>query len=251
MKRRNVLFFIAVTMITGFVIGSIVTSIYKDREEKNNDDVVSNYREFTIDGTYDISEIRINVNVENHPTIEARGNLLTLGFTNLDEPITRDSEFLVRYVDAQTNEVVEFYANDAARYVVTGDLDELFEKIEEYRMEHNGQSLVFDRYGNINVTNNSEVVIRGGYLWGGHTLAVVMLDPEAGGPRYDSRNYLFFPNNEEFMQGANCRRIIVREKSQSRGHGSIEIMFGSRCPDSTQPLPEEPEGLCPDAICPE
>ena len=215
---------------------------YNSEEENETD----NFREFTIEGRYDISEIRINVNVAGHEAIKAENNLITLGFINLNEPINQNSEFLVRYTDAETRELVEFYGNDMERYVLSDDLNNLLAKAEEYRLIHTGQAIVFDRYGNISVINAEDKVLHsGGYLWGGHTLAVVILDLEAPAPRHASRNFLFFPDNEEFMQGSSCKRIIIREKIQSREHGSIEFMFGDRCPDSRQPLTEEDCDKCP------
>jgi len=229
-----ILCFIGGMLIAGIIVGAIIT----DNKESND---TSNCREFTIDGTYPISEIRINVNVADHPTIKAQNNLLTLGFINLNEPINENSEFLVRYTDVTTHEVVEFHGQDITRYVPEEDIPELLMKAEEYRLVHTGQNLVFDREGNIKVRNaDNEIVHSGGYLWGGHTLSVVILDSEAEGPRYNSRNFLFFPDNEEFMQGTNCRRIILREKIRSRKQGSIELMFGLRCVDASQPLPHDP-----------
>jgi hypothetical protein len=198
-----------------------------------NDSV--NFREFTINGRYDVSEIRINVNAAEHTTINARDGLLTLGF-NPNHPITQDSEFLARYIDAETGAVVEVWGQTMENYAEPEDLPGLLAKAEEYRLEHTGQSLVFDRHGNISVNGaNSETLYSGGYVWGGYTLAVVILDPDAPAPRHNSKDFLFFSDNEEIMQGSGCRRIIVREKANVRRQGSIELLFGARCPSSPQP----------------
>ena len=221
------IFLCIIIAVAGFVAWATVVIA-----DKNNS---ISFREFTIDGQYNISEIRINVNAAEHTTINARDDLLTLGF-NPNRPINQDSEFLARYVDAETSEVIEVQGHNMEDYAKSEDLPELLARVEEYRLEHTGQSLVFDRNGNISVNGaNSEVLHSGGYLWGGYTLAVVIIDPDAPAPRHNSRNFLFFPNNEEIMQGSGCRRIIVREKTSVRRQGSIELLFGARCPSSPSP----------------
>ena len=219
------------------IITSLVTwkIAHQDCYTEEPTDQISQPRAFTINEQYDISEIRINIDVTNHPTVNARNNLLTLGFDpNL--PIDYSSEFLARYVDAETGDVVESQGQDKTYFAGSEDLSILLAKIEQYRLQHTGQALVFDSYGHFRLLNlDQETVYSGGYLWGGYTLSVVVLNPDSSPPRYDSRNFLFFSNNEEIMQGTGCARIIVREKTSVRSHGSIEFPFGTRCPLSPAP----------------
>jgi len=201
-----------------------------------NEFVTRGFRQFTIEGRYAMSEIRVNVDVAGHPTIDAQGDLLTLGF-DPNRPIGQDSEFLARYTDKMTGEVVETKEQDMGNFAAVADLPDLLENAEIYRRWHTGLTMVFDRFGNISVEDvDGKAMYSGGYLWIEHRLAVVVRHnlPIAGGD-FSYRNYLFFPNNEEIMQGTRCKRIIVRERAESREQGSIELLFGVRCPGSPAP----------------
>ena len=221
-----ILFFAGVLALLGFAVW--VTAVVVNGVNDNN------AREFTISGRFDISEIRINVDTSGNGEINASDNLLTLGF-NPNSRIDRNSRAMIRYTDAETREVVEISNQNIEDYVEASIIPELVARVEEYRLKHTGQSLDFDNYGNIKVRDAGGVLYSGGYLWGGHTLSVVILDAEASAPRFDSRDFLFFSNDEEIMQGTSCGRIIVREKISGRRQGSIELVFGTRCPLSAQP----------------
>ena len=251
-KTRMTILLIVLLVISFVSVSGLIMCVKSSDNRDDRRGKSSGIREFTTQGEYAISEIRINVSTIDHPTINARDNLLTLGF-NPNYPINEYSDFLVRYTDVETGDVVEFHGGNIADYITPlrpdyplarTDSDEarahpiawLLGRVEEYRLRHTGQALVFDRKGNIEVVDaNNNTIYSGGYLWGGYTLSVVILDKDAPAPRHNSRDYLFFPNNEEFMQGSRCRRVIVREKSEFRMHGSIELMFGTRCPGSPAP----------------
>ena len=194
---------------------------------------------FTINGRYTISEIRTTVSCQRSTV---RGNLVTLGFDPSQQiyPVTSETTFTIRYQVNTTGFVVFEESgktiDDLLYMVYNPTLTEatvisLLYDLEQVRLLRTGTSLDFDRQNRLYVVNANDIIYQGVYTWLNHNITVSVTDPEATtAPGNRFRHHLFFDTNETITQGSNCRRIIVRESV--REQGSIEFLFGARCPAS-------------------